>query len=96
MAGGLQEIDGEDLRCNECKVRDAVGPCAACESMICGDCGVLQTDPVGQKVVCLSCARLVAAVDRPRRGGGGTLGMKGIAIAVVVAFAAGLLSLLLR
>jgi hypothetical protein len=34
--------------------------------MICGDCGVLTTDPAGTRCICLSCARLVASVDRPR------------------------------
>lgn len=93
---GLQEIDGEDLRCRECEVNDAVGPCAACEAMICGDCGVVTKDPGGTRVICLSCARLVAAVrDRPlRRQRSSTT--KAIAIAVVLAFAATALSLLLR
>ena len=40
-----------------------VGPCAACHGMICSDCGVFSKDPVGDKVICLSCARLVAAVS---------------------------------
>jgi len=92
---GLRQIEGEDLRCRECEVRDAVGPCATCEAMICGDCGVVSKDPAGTRVICLSCARLVAAVrDRPLRRRTST--SKAIAIAIVVAFAATALSLLLR
>jgi hypothetical protein len=92
---GLREVEGEDLRCRECEVRDAVGPCAACEAMICGDCGVVSKDPVGAKVICLSCARLVAAVrDRPLRRRTST--GKAIAVAIIVALAAVTLSLLLR
>lgn len=92
---GLQGFDGEDLRCRECEVNDAVGPCAACEAMICGDCGVVSKDPSGPRVICMSCARLVAAVrDRPLRRRSST--SKAIAIALVIAFAATALSLLLR
>ena len=39
--------------------------------MICADCGILSRDPVGDRVICLSCARLIADVGRragPRRG----------------------------
>jgi len=92
---GLREIEHDDLRCRECEVRDAVGPCAACEAMICGDCGVVTKDPVGTKVICLSCARLVATVaERPLRRRTPT--GKGIAIALLVGFALAALSLLLR
>ena len=63
--------------------------------MICGDCGVLTTDPGGRRVICLSCARLVAAT-RDRRLERQPLSRKAIAIAVLAAFAAAALSLLLR
>ena len=93
---GLQGFDGgEDLRCRECEVNDAVGPCAACEAMICGECGVMSKDPSGTRVICTSCARLVAAVrDRPLRRRSST--SKAIAVALVVAFAALVLAALLR
>ena len=64
--GRLREHDYEPLSCAECRKNDPVGPCASCESMICGDCCVLTTDPVGKKGICLSCARLIASVDKKR------------------------------
>ena len=92
---GLQGFDGEDLRCRECRTRDAVGPCAACEALICGECGVLSADPSGTRVICLSCARLVAAVRaRPLRRRSPT--GKAIAVGVLLALAAATLSWLLR
>ena len=83
--------DFEDLRCSECRVRDPVGPCAACESMICGDCGVLSQDPVGTRCICLSCARLIADVRErsPRRAPA----MPWLAVAVALAFALAMLAL---
>ncbi len=95
---GLREhdFDGDDGSCAECRSRIAVGPCAACEAMICGDCGVFSNDPSGKRVICTSCARLIADVNaRPLRRKRST-SMKAIAIAVVIAFAAVGLSLLFR
>jgi hypothetical protein len=87
--GGLAErdLDPDAGMCAECRRRPAVGPCAACEAMICGDCGVITTDPAGRKCICASCARLVASVgDRsPRRGYTGTAVL--IAVVVILAFA---------
>lgn len=90
---GLREVEFSDTRCQECRVRDAVGPCAACEGMICGDCGVLTKDPVGTRCICLSCARLIADVRErtPRRARSST---QWVAIAVIAAFSAAVLSLL--
>ncbi len=96
--GGLRETDGggegfgEDGYCAECRTAIAAGPCAACESMICPDCGVMSQDPVAQRVICLSCARLIVDVGaRPPRRPAST---KWIAIAVLIAFAATGLALL--
>lgn len=82
-----------DAACAECERNPPVGPCAACEAMICGDCGVLTKDPGGVRCICLSCARLVAAVDRPklqRR----PLSRVVVAIFLLAAFAAAAFSLL--
>jgi len=58
----ISSHDGPTL-CAECDKAQPVGPCAACHSMICADCGALSKDPTGEKVICLSCARLVARVS---------------------------------
>ena len=87
------EPDDDDGRCAECERRPAAGPCAACEAMICGDCGVMTKDPESQKVICLSCANMASATRRPRPRR--AAGNRAIAIAVLVAFAATTLSLLL-
>lgn len=82
-----------DGRCRECGQRSAAGPCAACEVMICGDCGVFSRDPGGVRVICISCARLVADVSaRPLRRD--RPGLRVIAIIALVAFAALALTLL--
>jgi hypothetical protein len=84
----LIEHEFEDHRCAECRVRDAVGPCAACESMICGECGVLTKDSVGTRCICLSCARLIADVgERRPRGQRPSATIQWVAIVVLVAFA---------
>ena len=90
---GLMEADFGDSRCQECNLRDPVGPCAACEGMICGDCGVLTRDPVGVRCICLSCARLIADVRErsPRRQHAST---RWLAIAIAIAFTAAVVSLL--
>ncbi len=78
--------------CRECGRAEAVGPCAACHLMICGECGVMSKDPAGLAVICLSCARLIADV-RARSPERRPLGMKVVAIAALIAF--GALALLL-
>jgi len=92
------DFDPRDHKCAECEVRDPIGPCGACEAMICGDCGVMTKDPGGRRVICLSCARLVAAVSdnpvRRRRGRGAT--WTAVAIALLIAFGATVINLLLR
>ncbi len=97
MTGGLQhrEDDGDDGLCAECRAEPAVGPCAACESMICGDCGVVTRDPSGTRVICLSCARLIAQVNArtPSRAQRPPL-VRVIAVAVAIAFAAVVATLL--
>ncbi len=45
-------------------MRPSVGPCASCHGMVCGDCCTLTTDPAGKSVICLSCTRMVAGVQR--------------------------------
>jgi len=61
------ERDGDDDgRCQECGRAPAVGPCAACEAMICPDCGVMSRDPSGQRVICTSCAGAIAHVRDKR------------------------------
>lgn len=79
-------------RCAECEARAAAGPCAACHAMICGDCGVLTKDPESRKVICLSCANLVAASDRAPRAATAPL-YKVIAVAVLIAFGAAAIAL---
>ena len=85
--------DGDDSRCGECRQAIATGPCAACEQMICPDCGILTNDPSGVRVVCVSCVRLVADVNaRPVRRRPGHAMML-LAISIVVAFALATLAL---
>lgn len=90
----LRERDDDAHRCAECEQRDPVGPCAACEALICADCGVMSKDPSGQRVICASCARLVAYVNTrgPTRE---RTGLKFIALATLAIVGAGVLSLLL-
>jgi hypothetical protein len=92
---GLREVEFDANLCAECEVREPVGPCAACEAMICGECGVMSKDPVGTKVICTSCARLVAHVG-DRRVKRRTATGKAVAIGLLVAFAVTALTLLLR
>lgn len=86
--GGLQGASGagpgDDGRCAECESAPAAGPCAACEAMICGDCGIMSRDPGGVRVICHSCARLIAGVREraPRRAPWITV----VAVGVVIAF----------
>lgn len=95
MAAGSLRVaaPGDDGRCAECERAPAVGPCAACESMICGDCGVMSRDPEGVKVICLSCARLIADVRARKPSRPGT-GARLVALALLLAFGLGALSLL--
>ena len=95
MNGELREHDwdGDDGMCAECRTKIAIGPCAACEALICGDCGVFSTDPTGQRVICASCARLIADVRARPLKRHRTSSMKVIAVGVVIAFAAVALSL---
>jgi len=90
MPGALQhrDDDGDDGLCRECESAVAVGPCAACESMICADCGVVTRDPGGTRIICLSCARLIAQVNArtPARAPRPPL-VRVIAVAVAIAFA---------
>jgi hypothetical protein len=79
--------------CRECRSAPAVGPCAACEQMICGDCGVLTRDPNGQAVICTSCAGLIADV-RARWPARRPMSTRAIAVIAVIAFGVLALSLL--
>ena len=92
---GLREVEFDSRLCAECEVREPVGPCAACEAMICGECCVMSKDPEGTKVICTSCARLVAHVGERRLTRRTSTG-KAIAIGLLVAFAVTAVSLLLR
>jgi hypothetical protein len=90
-----RDLDPDAGMCAECRRRPAVGPCAACEAMICGDCGVITTDPSGKRCICASCARLVASVGAPApRRRSGTLML--IALVVLAAFAIGAVAALGR
>ncbi|MBL4633440.1 MAG: hypothetical protein JKY56_06195 [Kofleriaceae bacterium] len=92
--GQLQqhEQDGES-QCVECQKRLAVGPCAACHGMVCGDCCTLVTDPSGKRVICLSCTRMVAGVSRkPLTRNTGTRSMT--AWVLLAIFAIGILAVL--
>ncbi len=93
--GRLSEHEFEDTRCAECRQHEPVGPCASCESMICGDCGVLNTDPAGKKCICLSCARLISAT-RSNRLERRPLGAKAIAALLLLAFGVAAATVLLR
>jgi hypothetical protein len=91
----VRESDDDDGLCAECRREPAVGPCAACHAMVCGDCCSLVTDPGGKRVICLSCARLVADVNRKpvRRRPPSAVGT---AVIILVVFAVGLLAALLH
>lgn len=85
----LGKHESDRIACAECEAKAPVGPCAACEVMICADCGVLTKDPSGQRCICLSCARLIATVgDRPRRGPSKQLSAATIAVCIAFALAA--------
>ena len=90
-----QHEDSGEGRCEECQARPSVGPCAACHGMICGDCCTLVTDPSGKRVICLSCARMVADVNRKpvRRRSSSS---KATAWSILAVLAVGLLAVLLR
>ena len=81
-----RQDDGDDGLCAECNVAIAVGPCVACHAMICPDCGVFSKDPTGTRVICASCANLVADVRERRARPRTTLGFKAIAVILVLAF----------
>ncbi len=89
------EHDGNGGRCQECNKAIAAGPCAACEAMICADCCVMSRDPSGQRVICISCARLVAdvAAHPKRRWMPSNLV---VAIVLLTAIATGVAALALR
>lgn len=92
---GLRQRDGDEpLLCAECEEREPAGPCAACEAMICADCGVMTKDPNGRKVICASCANLVAEVSR-RKLSRRSRSSVGIAVALLVVVAFGVAALLL-
>lgn len=91
-----RDFDPGEGRCAECRARPPVGPCAACEAMICGDCGVITTDPSGRKCICASCARLIASVDSRTRAGGRSPWITAVSIVVIAAFAIALLAALGR
>jgi hypothetical protein len=90
-----REDDGDDAYCQECRRAIAVGPCAACEAMICADCGVMSRDPGGQRVICTSCAGIVAHVA-DRRLARRPRSVVGIAVALLAVIAVGIAAALLR
>ena len=94
MPGVRERDDDGSSVCAECEQRPPVGPCAACEAMICADCGVMTRDPTGQRVICASCANLVADVSRRKleRRPRSTVT---IAVALVIAICAGAAAILL-
>jgi hypothetical protein len=50
----LVHSDDGDARCVHCGAL-AVGPCARCESPVCGDCCVLTTGGANVYAICLGC-----------------------------------------
>ncbi|MCA9678241.1 MAG: hypothetical protein KC464_24655 [Myxococcales bacterium] len=74
--------DGPAARCKHCG-KPAVGPCARCRGLVCGDCCVLTDGGVGTFAVCLTCERRGGATLR-----GAWLGLLGW-LAVVVLVLAG-------
>ena len=55
--------DGPAARCKHCG-KPAVGPCARCRGLVCGDCCVLTDGGVGTFAVCLTCERRGGATLR--------------------------------
>ena len=59
MSGGLQDAGGGGIApplCAHCSA-DAVGPCAGCKRMVCGDCCTLTEGGTRVWAVCLDCDR---------------------------------------
>lgn len=53
---GLQHVGDDEVRCALCGA-PAVGPCASCRAMVCGDCCVLTEGGVETWAICLRCDR---------------------------------------
>ncbi len=56
MSLPLREIDDDVVRCVLCGA-PAVGPCASCKAMVCGDCCVLTEGGVELHAICARCDR---------------------------------------
>lgn len=71
MTGALRTVDDDaPERCAFCP-RDAVGPCASCRRLVCGECCTLTEGGVKTWAICLECDRKKGS----RLGGAwGTLG----------------------
>lgn len=94
MPGLRERDDSGPVLCAECEQREPVGPCAACEAMICADCGVMTKDPAGRRVICASCANLVADVSR-RKLERRSRSSIAIAVGLLIAIGAGVAAVLL-
>lgn len=56
MSLELREVGDDVPRCAICGA-PAVGPCASCHSMVCGDCCVLTEGGVELHAICVRCDR---------------------------------------
>lgn len=90
-----QHEDSGEGRCAECGLRPSVGPCAACHSMVCGDCCSLVRESGAPRVICMSCTRMVADVKRkPLRRR--STGSRATAYMILAVLAIGILAALSR
>lgn len=56
MSPLLQHVEDDHVRCAICGA-PAVGPCASCHAMVCGDCCVLTDGGVETHAICKRCDR---------------------------------------
>lgn len=56
MSLPLREVSDDHVRCAICGA-PAVGPCASCHAMVCGDCCVLTEGGVETHAICVRCDR---------------------------------------
>lgn len=56
MSGALQTAEPGPERCTFCSA-EAVGPCASCRALVCGDCCTLTEGGAGTWAICLDCDR---------------------------------------
>ncbi len=81
MSGGLQIAGDDGPRCGVCGA-EAVGPCASCRTLVCGDCCVLTEGGVETWAICVRCDR-----RKGRKLGSGWRVVVGWLVLVLVALA---------